>query len=148
MRILVALAFCAVLGAQQRGVYTHARTTAGTSEKVTLHLPTASSNRTVRLVGVMVYCATACTAPLSRDGTAPTVTAATATKLNASAATPAVVPYNASDVGSGTAIKTYRISAGQDLVIDLSQKTMLPGNNITIAPSISGAEVLWMWGEN
>lgn len=155
MRIAICAILCAVsLFAQTpRGVYTHERTTTGSSEKVTLHLPAASSDRTARLVAVSVYCVTACTAALTRDGTAPTATAATATKLNASSTTStivpaaAVIPYNASNVGAGTTIKNYNIAATEEKVIELEDKGLIPGENITITPSLSGARVFWMWRE-
>lgn len=128
-----------------RGVYTHERTTVGSSETSTLHLPTGDRN--ARLVGVTVYCASTCTAALARDGAAPTSTAATANKLNTGTAAAAVVPYNASNVGAGTTIKNYNIAAGQELGIELTDKGLLGGQNVSITVSLSGARVFWQWRE-
>jgi hypothetical protein len=84
---------------------------------------------------------------MERDGTAPTTTAGTVVKLNSDAGSASVVPYYSSNVGAGTTIKNYTISAGSELLIDMSDKGLTPGKNITITPSLSGARVYFQWRE-
>lgn len=146
-RIVLALAIAGALLAQSpRGEYSYERTTSGSSEKVTLHLATGSE-RTARGVAATIYCASAATAALSRDGAAPTTTAATAVKLNSDAPTAAVVPYHTSNAGAGTSIKNYNIAAGQEYLIDLTAMGLLAGGNISLTPNLSGCRVYFQWRE-
>lgn len=149
--ITLVLIFSASVYAQSvRGQYAYEKETSLTSaaETVTIHLATGSS-RTARMVGATAYCSVACTVTLKRDGTAPTATAATATKLNTTTAAAGVVPYYSSDVGTSTTLKTYTLSAGEEKVIDLSDKGLLPGENLTlVTSSITGtARLFFQWRE-
>lgn len=140
-----------VLSAQAtRGVFTYEKTTSlsGAAETVTIHLA-SNSNRTAKMLAATVYCSVACTATLSRDGTAPTGTAGTVVQLNSTSESSGVQIYHTSDVGAGTTIKTYTLAAGEEKVIDLYEKGITAGKNLTLATnSITGtARIFFQWRE-
>lgn len=109
-----------------------------TTTKATVLVP-AGSNKTVSFTspaaGVTIYCSTASSATLSRDGTAPTTTEGIPVALNPldTISGSDVKVYTASNVGSGTHIKTYTIAAGDERVIDLSNFGLTKGKSVTIA---------------
>lgn len=153
--IMRAFAIAAVLiaachGQTARGTYYYEKETvlSGTAETVTIHLPTGA-NRSARFVGATVYCSVACTATLRRDGTAPTGTAASTGKLNAASVASVAAAYHSSDVGAGTTIKTYTLSAGEEKLIDLADKGLVAAENLTLATSaITGtARIYFQWRE-
>jgi hypothetical protein len=100
-----------------------------------------------------VYCSVACTATVSIDGTAATTTTLAVTgPIGLAAAASPPVAFSASNVGAGTALKTFNIAAGATLVLDLSPFG-LPGSaggasNLTIATnSITGTattQIQWV----
>ena len=145
VRLIVLLLLAGIASAQS--VYTYEKATAATtSEKVTIHLP-ADSVSSIRFVGATAYCSAGGTATLTRDGTAPTTTLATVVKLNNNAATSAARAYHASNVGSGTHIKTYNLAAGFEQAIELPDKSLLPGENLTIATSCTSGDnrIYFQW---
>lgn len=144
--ILLALLCVFPVLAQNSFTYEKETSLSSATEKVTIHLATASE-KTVRFTGATVYCSVACVVTLSRDGTAPTTTAGTAVALNTGTA--GAVPYHASNVGSSTSIKKYNISAGTELSIDLSDKGLVAGKNLSLATdSITGtARIFVQWQE-
>jgi len=102
------------------------------AEKITIQQPT-SGDRFVRFMGAYVYCSVACTVTLSRNGTAATSTTLTQVALNPShpnVITSAVNVYSSSNVGAGTTISAYDLSAGSTLVLDLKDM-VLTGNVAT-----------------
>ena len=135
-------------------VYTYEKETSlsGAAETVTVQLPTGS-NKTVQLIGAEVYCSVACTPELLRDGTAATTTAGTVVPLNVHTTTPAAAAtvFHTSNVGSGggTHIRYYTVPAGTTVSIDLSDKGLTPGKNITLKTnSITGtARIYFQWRE-
>jgi len=151
MKLALLLLFSTIAFAQSsKGTFGYEKETSlsGAAETVTLHLPTGST-RTAKLVGATVYCSVVCTATLKRDGTAPTTTAGTAVKLNTASDAASVVPYHTSNVGTSTAIKIYNIAAGEEKVIDLSDKGLLAAENVTlVTSSITGtARIYFQWRE-
>jgi hypothetical protein len=151
MRVVFILAAAAVqlLAQSSRGTFAYEKETALTaaSEKVTLAMPTGG--RTAKLIGATVYCSAAATFTLSRDGTAPTGTLATAVKLNTTSASASARVYHTSDAGAGTTIKTYTCAAGSEIGIDLPDKGLLASENISIASnSITGTvRIYFQWRE-
>ncbi len=146
---LLFLAFAATLLSQDSQTYTYEKETSlsGAAETVTVHLP-STANKTAQFVGAEVYCSVACTAELLRDGSAPTTTAATVVPLNGSP-NPAATVFHTSNVGAGTHIKYYTIAAGGKEVIDLSDKGLTVGKNLTLKTnSITGtARIYIQWRE-
>ena len=112
------------------------KSTTASTEKITVHLPTGSSASTV-LDAVTVYCSAECEAVQERDGTAPTTTSLTVTKVNSAAATAKTQAFRSSNVGSGTEIGRDVVPAGQTFVLDLKDKGLLPGENYTITPTFT-----------
>lgn len=149
MKTLLAVLLAVSATAQTRGTFSYEKETSlsGAAETVTIHLPLASS-RTVQFVGATVYCSVACTFTLTRDGTAPTNTAGTAVAVN-SGGSAGAVPYHTSNVGAGTQIKKYNVAAGEEKSIDLQDKGLTAGGNLTITTSsITGtARVYFQWRE-
>ena len=151
MKHLIALICCAcsLFGQAAKGTYTYEKETSlsGAAETVTIHLP--AGNRTVRFVGATVYCSVACTVTLSRDGPAPTTTAGTATRLNITNSGATAVPYHTSNVGATAPLKNYNLAATEEKIIDLVDKGLIPGENLTLATSaITGtARIYFQWKE-
>lgn len=109
-----------------------------TTTKATVAAPSNTSN-TITFnclgCGASVYCSSASTATLSRDGTAPTATEGTPITLNGSDSTVSAADirvYTASNVGAGTTLKTYTIAAGEEKNIDLTQFGLTKGKNVSI----------------
>ncbi len=158
MKTTLLLLICAgsLFAQTPRGTYVYEKTTSlsSSAEKVTLHLP-SNSIRTAQPVAVTVYCTADVVATLSRDGTAPTATAGTAIKLNATNSSGAIptasaVPYYSSNVGTSTTIKTYNIPGGVEYPISLGDKSLRPGENISLGTdSITGScSIFFLWREN
>lgn len=148
MILLLALS---LLAQGPRGNYTYQKSTSLSSaaETVTIHLPSSAGSRTVKFVGISIYCSVACTATLARDGTAPTTTAGTVVKLNSTDATASAVPYHTSNVGAGTTIKTYTVPAASEIPIEFDLKGLKLGENVTLSTnSISGdVRIFFQWQE-
>ena len=158
MRYLVLLLTTALtIGSAQRfeNRFTLIKTTtlAAASEKLTVQQP-ASGAKSVFLLSASVYCSVACTATMTRDGTAATTTALTPVAISGIGA-PATTTtgYHTSNVGAGTTISVaHVIPAGATVVFDLSG-IHLRGNgtakNFSIATnSITGdAKIQIIWRE-
>lgn len=148
--LLLILAAVGAFGQSARGTYAYEKETSLSSaaEKVTIQIA-SGSNRTARMVAATGYCSVACTLTLVRDGTAATGTAGTVIKLNSGAPSSGVSVYHTSNVGSGTTIKTYTLSAGQEIIIDLGDKGLIAGENVTLQTStITGtARIYFQWRE-
>jgi len=147
--ILLLLLSITAYAQNTKGTYAYEKETSlsTAAETVSLHLPAGS--RTAKFVGATAYCSVTCTVTLKRDGTAPTTTAATAVKLNTTSSGASVVPYYSSNVGTSTTVKTYTLSAGEEKVIDLADKGLLGGENVTlVTSSITGtARLYFQWRE-
>lgn len=130
------------------GVYTYEKSTtlSSAAETVTIHLPTGS-NGTVKFLGASVYSSVATSFTLERDGSAPTATAVTPAEMNGGA-TGEARAYHTSNVGSSTTIKTYNVFAADEKRIDLPEKGLTAGQNLTIrTASMTGSVrifIQWM----
>lgn len=154
--LLFLFPFAGRLFAQQgKGVFVAEKETvlAGAAEVLTVHLP-STSTRTVAFTEGWVYCSVACTFTLERDGTAPTTTPLTVKKVNANisgdtAASNDALAFHTSNVGASTVLNTYNVPAGGTFPIDLSDKGLLPGENLTLrTSSITGtARLTLKWKE-
>ena len=132
---------------------TYQEATPSTSAVVlTVQQPT-SAPRQITFEGATVYCSVACVPTLEMNGAAATTTAGTSVKLDTRAPTAASVVYTASNVGVGTVLNKYAVSAGSGLSIIKSGlvlgATATAHGNITIrTDSISGTmRILLMWSE-
>lgn len=111
-------------------------TTSGAA-KVTVQATAASG--AVNLEEADIYCATAQTATVYVNGAAATTTTlAVVGPIGVAAATPPAA-FSASNVGTGTTLKTYNIGAGATLVLDLTPFFLPPkaggASNFTIGTS-------------
>lgn len=149
MKRILLLLFAPLAFGQDVNTYTYEKETSlsGAAETVTVHLP-STANKTVQFVGAEVHCSVACTVELKRDGTAPTTTAATVVPLNGSPH-PAATVFHTSNVGSSTHIKYYTVAAGSSASIDLTDKGLTVGKNLTLGTnSITGtARIYFQWRE-
>lgn len=122
MKLLLAVLMCAVLTGQQFDArYTIVKTTAlvATAEKLTVQQPASGAKR-LRFTSASVFCSAACTATMSRDGTAATATALTPVALSGHYAASTASGFHTSDAGAGTVISVaYSIGAGALQVFDL-----------------------------
>jgi len=137
MKLLTALLLIAsaslVLGQTQVYSETDTEILSSASTALTLQV-TSTTNRTIILVGAYVYCSAACTLTIEKSGTAATATAIAPVKLNSASSDPVASVFKNSDVGVGSVIGTYTISAGSGVGIDLSS-VVLPkkvADNLTL----------------
>lgn len=150
MKILTVLSlFCAITGAAfaQSGTGSSSASysvAVVATETSTASVVTIQGNQTagVRLIktilfkGFDVTCSAACTVSLERDGTAATATAATIVQLNGEYAASTANAYSASNVGSGTVLAQYSLTAGGQIAINLAGKQLYSGTeNLTIRTS-------------
>jgi hypothetical protein len=101
----------------------------------TIQQPTTVT-KTAVFVNMFVICVTACVADLERDGTAASATTDTIVALNPNSASPTMVAYNTSNVGTGTVLGNYNFGAGTGAEIDLTGITFYgpraqTGRNLT-----------------
>lgn len=126
-----------------------ATTLSSASEAVTIQQP-ASGGRTVNFDTALLYCSVACSVELERDGTAATGTALTPVVLTFGTAT--ADAFHTSDVGNGSTVTEYNVSAGETLGIDLRGIRMTgngTGQNLTFRTNtISGdVRITVVWRE-
>ncbi len=97
---------------------------AAAASTLTVQQPVASAKK-VTFVFATLYCENACVVTLERDGTAATTTAATEVTLDETINTaPTATAFSTSNVGAGTTISVYRLSAGTTITLDLSRIKM------------------------
>lgn len=146
--IIPALLACSALRA--RGFYSYEKSTtlSGASEAVTIQMP-ANSSDTAAMQTATIYSSVAATFTLERNGSLATTTQATPSEINGGS-TGDGRAYYSSNVGSGTTIKTYTLSAGQELPIDLLGVGLKPGQNVTIrSASMTGSiRIYFQWRES
>ena len=124
----------------------------GAAEVITVQQPAASA-KTVRFVGAYVDCSAACSVTVERNGTAATTTSLSVAKVNPSSSQAATaVAFSSSNVGTGTVVATYSLTAGGSRIIDLSRVYMTgtgTGKNLTLrTSSITGiVNILVQWTE-
>ena len=123
---------------------THEATLAASAHAITIQQP-ASGSKKVTLQSANLYCENACTVTLEKDGTAASSTAGTVVTLDESRndSATATVWVN-SNVGSGTTIYTYVLSAGQQITIDLEDIVMVgdgTGNNVTLRTASTTGDI-------
>lgn len=126
---------CGVIDAQRtafdsRFTIFRATTLAAAAEKLTVQQP-ATGSKNVYFVSASVYCSVACTATMSRDGTAASTTTLTPVAISGIGTATTATGYRSSNVGSGTAISVdHVVAAGSTVVFDLSG-VQLRGNGTT-----------------
>src|SRR5580692_5258795 len=99
-------------------------TTSGAA-KVTVQATTTSGQ--VSFEEADIYCAAAQTATVYVNGTAATTTAGTVTgPIGVASAVPPAV-FTASNVGTGTTLKSYPVGAGALIVLDMTPFLLPPG---------------------
>lgn len=139
---LFALAASAIAQTPTDRMFVYAKTTtlSASAEVVTVQRNTNSGNRTIQFIYAYLYSAGACTITLERGGTAATTTAGVAVPLNPlspNVQTAIAVPYNTSNVGTGTVQNVYQFTAGSDKSISLVDYIMPSGilDNLTFRTS-------------
>jgi hypothetical protein len=117
--ILAGAMFAPAVFAQQAPAFIayRASSLSGSTEKITIQQGTTSGRRTT-FVGADVYCSVDCVITLALNGAAATATALTPAALH-TGQTVSNTAWRSSDVGAGTTINVYSISAGTTLPIDL-----------------------------
>lgn len=155
-KLFIIFLFCISLkAADQVGAYIAYDSVSLTSaaEKLTIQ-QVANSTRDIQLVSATMWCSVSTTFTLSRTGTAATTTTLAPTILNTQTATPQAKLYKASNVGTGTVIRTYNFNTGSsDIVIDLTNFLLLRTSgttaNVTLSTSsITGTCILTIvWNE-
>ena len=124
---------------------------AGAVSTLTVQQP-ATGGKKVTFDSAVLYCENACVVTLERDGTAATTTAAVEVTLDETINTaPTATAFSTSNVGAGTTISVYRLSAGVTFTLDLSNIKM-SGNGTTKNVSLRTASttgeiartVVWM----
>jgi hypothetical protein len=130
---ILCLAGGLILPAQTPGSYTASQQTtlSAASEAVTIQLATGAP-KFVHFRGAAIYCSVACTLTLERDGTAAANTSLTPARVNRYFAAPLATVYHGSDVGVGTVLTVYNIAAAGNLTLDLSDKYLYGGDNLTL----------------
>lgn len=129
-----------------------ATTLAGAAEVVTIQQP-ASDSKKVHFEAVQVYCSVACVIEIERDGTAATGTALTSVALTPYG-TATATAWHTSDVGNGTTISTFNVTAGQTVTVDLTGVMLAQGGgtgeNLTLrSDSITGdIKITTFWRED
>ena len=120
---------------------------------LTVQQPT-SAPRQITFQGAVVYCSVACVPAIEINGAAATTTTGTtATKLDTRAPAASSAIFTASNVGSGTVIGKYPVSAGSQIFITPSGLALganvAAHQNLTIrTDSITGdVHILLMWSE-
>lgn len=120
---------------------------------LTIQQPT-STPRQITFQGAVVYCSVACIPAIEINGAAATTTTGTtATKLDTRAPAASSAVFTASNVGSGTVIGKYPVSAGSQIFITPSGLALganvAAQQNLTIrTDSITGdVHILLMWSE-
>ncbi len=146
MKLMIGLlAFAGLLGAQALDTpryITYKQTDSATSEKITIQQVTGGKSNTVHFDKAVIQCSDSagCVVTLSQNGTAATTTALSIIPVNLSPGSRSVA-FSGSNVGTGTVLGTYTLSAAGMLVLDISQlylsRNAGGSNNLTIG--ITGA---------
>jgi hypothetical protein len=127
-----------------------ATTLAGTEEAVTCQKPAGTTSRNTQFLSATLYCSADCTVELETDGAEATGTALTPVVLRAGA--PVIECFHTSDVGDGDTIRTYHLTAGQEVSIGLSSVFWAGAaglRNLTLRTNqITGdVELSFLWSE-
>jgi hypothetical protein len=127
---------------------TRSSSLSGSTEVITIQTA-STATKMLHFRGVAISCSVACTATIERDGTAATATSFSIVPINQRYPASVATAYRSSDVGSGTVLAVYDISAGGLLPIDLTDKYLYPGENLTVRiSSITGtARITFQWEE-
>lgn len=95
-----------------------------------------------RLIKVVVFkgfdatCSVACTITLERDGNAATTTTLAPGRLNGESLPSTALAFSASNVGVGTILAQYSLTAGGQIAINLTGKQLYSGvENLTVRTS-------------
>ena len=117
------------------------QTLSSASEALTVQQPT-SPQHPVIFEAAWVYCSVVCNFTVSQNGTAATATALTVSRLNNSTAATATA-WHGSNVGAGTTLGTYYLTAPGTYLLDMSRFYLGQGQgsaqNLTITTnSITG----------
>jgi hypothetical protein len=111
----------------------------GTAEKITVQATTSSG--AVSFEEADVYCSVACVATVQANGAAATTTTLAITGPMGVASAVAPVAFSASNVGSGTTLKSFNIGAGATLVLDMHAFYLPPGAGGTANLSVGVAAI-------
>lgn len=101
---------------------------------VTVQTAAASStteHNAVSFVGAYVDCSVACTFTLEINGTPATTTSLALSSLSTPSTTPSCTAWSASNVGVGTVLGTYSLTAGKSIALDLSTILFNQGTNLS-----------------
>lgn len=110
-----------------------------TSLTATIQQP-ATAAKAVALESAVIYCANACTITQAQNGTGATTTAVSLVALTNTSGTIKTTFFKSSNVGAGTAVAgTYRLAAGQTMVLDLSRISLPNTSAITVNYSVTAA---------
>jgi hypothetical protein len=141
MKLLLSLFLLTAAAFAQTNSYgvTKVTTLAGAAEVITVQGAMAAGTRLIRTVSFKnfdVTCSVACTVALERDGTAATATALTINPLNNNMPASTAVAFSGSNVGGGTVLSNYSLTAGQTISVSLAGKQLLQGaDNLTLRTS-------------
>ena len=119
------------------------------AETITVQLP-AAAKRTVGFTGASVYCSAECEFTVERDGTLATTTGVMPIPLNLADEWGTANAFYSSNAGVGKVIARHIVPAGQTLVMELTGKTLVAGQNFTLRTSSVTATVVInvQWREN
>jgi hypothetical protein len=155
LSVIVATAVATMTAAAQSGgsaryIVNDSVTLSAAAETLTVQQPASGAKQVSFELGT-VYCSVACTATLSQNGTAASATGATPTPINPAYKPASAAAYKGSNVGAGTTLSTYAVSAGATFAIDLSKISLgaTGGTNLSLAvSSITGSAILTLiWNE-
>ncbi len=159
MKILTTFCFTLILAAaahaQNSYGVTKATALSGTAEVITVQGNGTNDvlNRlpkVISFVSVDVTCTVACTFTLERDGTAATTTTLAIVQTDKILPTTTAVAFSASNVGSGTVLGNYSLTAGGGVGIGLAGKNLYnAADNLSIrTSSITGTVTINIrWNE-
>ena len=118
------------------------------AEVFTLQMPSAAKRSAV-FTGLSVYASVECEVTLERDGTLATTTGKQPIPLNSEDEWGDVDAYYSSNVGAGKTLARHVIPAGSTLSLELVNKGLQPGKNLTVRTAdITGTVIInAQWGE-
>ena len=128
-----------------------ATTLSGAAEVITIQQP-ASGGRRIFVAIVNLYCSVACVITWEQNGTAATATALTRTTIGPSGFSPTVTAWSGSDVGAGTTLEVFRLSAAESKSLNMEGVFMQGSSTATNyslrTDSITGdVEIYIRWRE-
>ena len=112
-----------------QGVYTAEYKATGLSSAasvVTVQLGNVTTAKAAYMLKAAVYCSVQCEITLERDGSQATTTAIVPAATRGSAPTVSSVAYRSSNVGTGTVLARYVVTAGSTMPIDLTDVILVP----------------------